>query len=285
MIPCSKRWLLAVPLLSFVVSAGLLNSCRSARRALKIGGDAVKLSVKMSDLEANDRNNQTYKYELSGCVQTQTGTLGDQDTVTFSSVGLKQDLPGCQFRIKSDVDVPGVTFDNTEPGVLYFTPQLTIAVDLDGALAATAHLRRLYVQQGNFSLTVPVKFPAPETGKILGYLTCSPEIKSPGIFALSDAKSGTLTFDLALPRNTDYVCTRLSIDIGREQNKYQASLVGSPGKFKGVVGQTGNLAEVILAPQDTGTIEPPKTGQVSVSTLEANCEAPKVYHAGTGECK
>jgi hypothetical protein len=278
----------AAALLLLGAATGLLaTSCRTPRRSLRVAGEAATLKVSMSGLAASDEGKGEWIYELSGCVATMNGTLEEGNVVSFTAVGLKAALPGCQFKVRSLESIPGIAFaSESEPNVLYWSRDLTLSQNAAGELTAAAGLQKLYtvVATGDsiFTLTVPVKFPAPETGSaITGELTCTPDLVNAGKFTRTGAEAGTFAFKTDVKIETPFVCTELHLGVDGIRRKYGAELKGAAGKFAATSGGEHTLDEVkvklLVTPTDDGE-------GIDVSTTGKECTGGKVFDVEKREC-
>ena len=68
--------------------AVLVTDCKSPKRGLRVGNDAATVNVRMANLAASDQNRSGWIYELSDCISTQNGTLGADNIVSFTAIGL-----------------------------------------------------------------------------------------------------------------------------------------------------------------------------------------------------
>lgn len=278
--------------LTFAALAALtvtsMSSCRSARRAVRVGGDAATLKVKMTGLSPGDTNRPEWLYELSGCIAALTGNLTADSTASFSAIGLKQGLTGCQLRVRSVGSPAGMKFE-AEQGVLYFVKDMAVSQDADGSLSSIANLQRLYGISGTsaaiFTLKVPVVFAAAENGSVVtGGIQCSPEILGAGSFERASDVVGEFVFKTEIAAEGAYQCTSLEVRVdGAPDAKHKGSFVGEAGNFNAKPGdtyKTGSLTLTKLQPsKDPGTVG------VDVNTKADSCtEVGTVYDPTTHKC-
>jgi hypothetical protein len=266
-----------------------LSGCRTPRRAVRVGAETSTLKVAMTNLASTDTNRSDFIYEISGCISPLNGNLSAPTEASFTAVGLKLGLAGCQLKVKSLAAIPGVAFAaNSEPGVLYWTRELSLSQDASGALSAVADLQKLYTVTSTssalFTLAVPVTFSEPEKGQVVtAGIKCSPEILTTGLFERTSDTAGTFTFKTELAAEAAYVCTELSARIdGAVEARHTGTFAADTGTFTAKPGetfQTGPLALTKVA------VTPPSTG-VDVSTKGENCnEDGKVYDPETRTCE
>jgi hypothetical protein len=274
-----------------VIGAGA-SGCRKGRRGLRVGADAPTLKVSLLNLEAADEGKPEYIYELSGCVDTVTGKLDPDhaDVVRFTALGLKPGLTGCQIKIKSLAPAAGITFaTDSEPGTLYWARDLLLARDVEASLTAVAPLQKLYTvgvpALHAFSLKVPVRFPAPETGKVVtAWLDCDPGVSAVAALVRKSDLEAEFNFKIDVQIATDIACRTVQV-FADGALSYVGAFDGDHGKFTATAQTAQTLAPVTLTVVPVGT-QPGTDGGVAVETKADNCNQDgKVFDIGTGECK
>ncbi len=276
------------------LTAACFVACETPHRALRVGDDSATLTVTMNGLKQDDQGKAGWVYELSGCAgiptldgvlqtasagavaATTTPSYGDTpapgaDLVTFTSPGLQTGLEGCQFRVKVLQAAPTQSFIY-EPDTLYWTRQLDITEDQDGALVATAALQIVYTTKPAsgpvYNVTVPVKFPAADPGKVfVGALACTPEVGNPGAYTATSATEGAFAF--VVPA-ADLVCTDLYVSVDSKLQKYHTALAASAGKIH-VPDGGATLPEQTLTLQLVSPPPTPSSAGVTVSTVAGSC--------------
>lgn len=281
--------------LAFVLSVTALGttSCRTSRKGVRVGSEAASLKLQMVNLDEKDQGKANWLYELSGCTGALNGELGadDSNIVTFSAVGLKPGLTGCQFRIKVVSAPAGIIFAaDAEQNVLYWTRDLELTSDATGQLSAIAGLQKLYQDVPSpdaalsFTLKVPVTFAAAEAGiPVTGEMKCNPPIANIGLYAATDAKSGVLTFPVAINAETPFACTQLFVSVAGIAGKYLGALSGDAAHFKGVPSQTTTTSAVAVTLQKIAPT-PPTSNNVDVSTKPGECKAGEAYDTAKHAC-
>jgi hypothetical protein len=278
-----------------LVTATVFAACRSPRRGVRVGSDAARLDVTMTGLAAEDSNNSSWVYELSGCMSPLNGVLGSDNKVAFTAIGLKAGLENCQFKVRASQLSPTMKpIEEAESGVLYFARDLTISQDAAGQLIASAPLQKLFENvvpsdaRKKFTLNIPVKFSSAETeDPVTAALRCTPEIPNVGTYTRKNATTGEISFSLPIESAIEYSCSDLYVSVAGKLHKFRGSFIGTSGKFTAAADQTGTLASVDMILQDNGTTTPPTDqGSVSVDTKAAECNTEgKVFDVATGECK
>lgn len=289
----------------FALAAFGASACRSSKKGVRVGSEAATLKLQMANLDEKDQGKAGWIYELSGCTSALNGELGENNVVTFSAVGLKQGLTGCQFRVKVVSAPAGIVFAaDAEQNVLYWTRELELTQDASGQLSAVAGLQRLYQvvpsydAKQSFTLKVPVTFPAAESAApITGEIKCNPQIANIGLYTATNATSGVLTFPVAIDTETPFECTQLFVSVGGASGKagnagkYVAALSGDAAKFKGIPSETTTTSPVALtlAFPDAGSDTKTGTGtgaatDVDVTTKAGNCAEGEVYDTAKHAC-
>ncbi len=274
---------------ALVLTLAAASGCRSSKKGVRVGSEAATLKLTMANLDERDQNKPAWLYELSGCTSALNGELGENNTVSFSAIGLKQGLQGCQFRVKL-VSVPaGIIFvADAEPKVLYWSRELELTSDSAGQLSAVAGLQKLYQVVPSpeaalsFTLKVPVTFPAAESDEpVTGEMKCNPLIANIGTYEATSTTSGVLTFPVAVDRETPYECTQLFVSVNGFSGKYVAALGGDAAQFKGVPTQTTQTTAVALTLVKPG---PGTTTNVDVTTTEGKCKDTEHYDTQKHAC-
>lgn len=265
-----------------IVLGQTLPACRNARRPVRVGNDAATLTVTLSNLAPEDENRPEWLYELSGCIAPVTGNLTAPKTVTFSAVGLKVGLTGCQLRIRTLKDTPGMTFEG-EPNVFYFVKDMSTEQDVDGQLRAQATVTRLYGSTGTaaelFVLRVPVTFAAADKSALLvGQIACTPAITAPGSFERASDTAGELVFSTEIAVEAPYQCTTLDMRDGSNAPLHTGTFLGDSGKFTARPGATHTVAPSLALVKARGA-------GVEVNTKGEDCNVDgKIYDAVTRTC-
>jgi hypothetical protein len=280
-----------VALVAVLAVGTLASGCRKGRRGLRVGGDAPTLKVTLLNLDAADEGKTDYVYELSGCVETVTGKLDPESgVVSFTALGLKPELPGCQLKIKTLAPAAGMTFAaGSEAGTLYWARDLLLSRDVEASLTAAAALQKLYTvgvpSLHAFSLKVPVTFPAVETGKVVtAWLDCEPGLTAVASLARKSDVEGEFDFKIDVAVATDVACRTTQV-FADGTLKYVGAFDGDAGKFAATPQTSQTLAPVKLTLVPTGTA-PDDVGGVAVETKADNCNQDgKVFDVATGECK
>ncbi len=282
---------------ALVLTLAGASGCRSSKKGVRVGSEAATLKLQMANLDERDQNKPAWLYELSGCTSTLNGELGENNTVSFSAVGLKQGLQGCQFRVKVVSAPAGIIFaQDAEQNVLYWSRELELTSDAAGQLSAVAGLQKLYqvVPSENaalsFTLKVPVTFPAPEAATpVTAEMKCNPLIANIGTYEATSTTSGVLTFPVAIDQETPYTCTQLFVSVKGIAPKYRGALAGDAANFKGVPSQTTQTTAVVLTlgKPDTGTDTGTGTAtatDVDVKTTEGKCKDTEHYDTQKHAC-
>lgn len=278
--------------LTFITAAG--SACHAARREVRVGGDAATLKVSLSGPITQEADRKTWLYELSGCIPVLTGTIDETDAVSFTAIGLKKDLPGCQLRVKTVGTTSGITpVAGVEPNVLYWAKNLEISQDANGALVSQTELQQLFTvtpspdAKNVFSLHVPVIFKTQETAKpMTAAIVCTPSVSNIGVYPDTNPVDGEFVFSVAVDRATPFHCTTLQVSVAGVLQKYTAEIKPGNGDFTGAADQAKTLLPLRLMQQETTQPANPTTpGGVVVNISPEDCTADgKIFDTAKHEC-
>jgi len=275
------------------VALVLEPACRESNRGLRVGATAATAKITLANLDTADHGRQDWTYELSGCLDAVTGTLGENDIVSFSSPSIKKDLDGCEVRVKVMKPLDSMVFaSGSEAGVLYWAKDIKISEDLNGALSASAPLQKLYNNvptadaQKSFTLQVPVTFPAAETGTpVTAALSCSPEIPNIGVYKATSDTQGAFSFAVAINSDTSFACTEMIVNVNGVAQKYRANFKTDAGKITGSPAQTVTTQTVTLSLTQTPSPTGGSAGVVVSTTSDAGvCPDGQEYDSTTHAC-
>lgn len=273
-------------LMLVAVTALAAFGCRSPRRGVRVGSDTATLKVTMAGLAPSDSNRAEWIYELSGCIAALTGNLTGPATAEFTAIGLKKGMTGCQLRVRSvETSLQGLKFEG-DPGVYYWVKDMTISQEADGTLSSIANLQRLYGVSGTsaalFTLNVPVKFAAAESGKVVtGAIQCSPEILTVGAYEKASDTEGTFAFKSEIPAEASYQCTAFEVRVdGAPDARHKGTFAGTSGDFTAKPGESVKTDVLALT-----VVEKPAGSGVDVTTTGEACnEDGMKYDAETRKC-
>ncbi len=273
----------------FVVFA-LALSCRTMRRSTPVEDDVMQVTVSLSNgVLDKDLNQAAYTYELSGCVDGFiSGSLQDAKTLSFKTSPIKPNMPTCECRISNISLANNDAFkwvDSKERGLLYRAAGFAFTPDPTGILSASPRFDRRYqdaIAATSFSVNASVQFPQSiATDALLtAQLSCTPELKSVGIYQSKDGSSGSFKFIESIPKDQEipYSCTQISVWV----NSTAPYFSSSSASFKAKAGGQYNFSDkplALTAPAQNITV-------VTAVDPNATCDGDKgkVRDTKTGQC-